>query len=222
MSAHGAARSGRREELIDAAAGIFLDKGYHATSVQDIAEVLGILKGSVYYYIDSKEDLLFEIVQSQVAANDARIRQANRAASPLEAIRVFFHLAVLDHARNPVRQPVAVREQRMLTGDRADLAARGTDRLVRFFRKQLTAGRRDGAVCTDLDPGIGAKNLYTMFVGLHWTTFTGNRRNADRVAEAYGDMAVASIACETKRHKAGHRHTRGATPATNTLVAEFG
>jgi hypothetical protein len=44
----------RRQELIDAAARIFHEKGYEAASIQDIADALGILKGSIYYYIDSR------------------------------------------------------------------------------------------------------------------------------------------------------------------------
>ena len=41
----------------------FHEKGYEATSIQDIADAVGILKGSLYYYITSKEDLLFEILE---------------------------------------------------------------------------------------------------------------------------------------------------------------
>ncbi|WP_214404018.1 TetR/AcrR family transcriptional regulator [Pseudonocardia lacus] len=48
--------------LIDAAAHLFYTSGYDATSVRDIATAVGILKGSVYSHIDSKEDLLYSIV----------------------------------------------------------------------------------------------------------------------------------------------------------------
>ena len=53
----------RRQEILEAAAGVFHEKGYKATSIQDIADAVGILKGSLYYYIRSKEDLLNEILQ---------------------------------------------------------------------------------------------------------------------------------------------------------------
>lgn len=48
----------RDREVLDAAINIFWEKGYSGTSVQDVADALGMLKGSLYYYIDSKEDLL--------------------------------------------------------------------------------------------------------------------------------------------------------------------
>ena len=47
----------RQQEVIEAAARVFHEKGYESTSIQDIAEAVGILKGSLYYYIRSKEDL---------------------------------------------------------------------------------------------------------------------------------------------------------------------
>jgi len=50
--------------MIEIAAGLFRKKGYHATSIQDIAEQAGILKGSLYHYIASKDDLLFEVIMA--------------------------------------------------------------------------------------------------------------------------------------------------------------
>jgi len=50
--------SAREDEILAAAARIFREKGYHGTSVRDIAESVGLLKGSLYHYIRSKEELL--------------------------------------------------------------------------------------------------------------------------------------------------------------------
>ena len=52
----------RDREVIDAAAKVFYRRGYADASVQDIADELGILKGSLYHYIDTKEDLLFRLL----------------------------------------------------------------------------------------------------------------------------------------------------------------
>src|SRR5947207_409360 len=53
----------RQQEILEAAARVFHEKGYESTSIQDIADEVGILKGSLYYYIRSKEDLLYEIIR---------------------------------------------------------------------------------------------------------------------------------------------------------------
>src|ERR1700742_3133048 len=52
----------REREIIATAAQIFRKNGYANTSVQDVADAVGILKGSLYYYIDSKEDLLYRVL----------------------------------------------------------------------------------------------------------------------------------------------------------------
>ena len=51
------------EEIIAAAARVFQRKGYHAATVQDIADAVGILKGSLYHHFKSKDDLLYLIVK---------------------------------------------------------------------------------------------------------------------------------------------------------------
>jgi len=55
--------STREGEILTAAARIFREKGYHGTSVQDIAEAVGLLKGSLYHYIRSKEQLLARLFE---------------------------------------------------------------------------------------------------------------------------------------------------------------
>ena len=56
-------KSGREDEILAAAARIFREKGYHGTSVRDIAEAVGLLKGSLYHYIRSKEELLARLFE---------------------------------------------------------------------------------------------------------------------------------------------------------------
>lgn len=51
------------DRILTEAARLFCEKGYHATSMEDLAAAVGIKKGSLYYYIESKEQLLFEIAE---------------------------------------------------------------------------------------------------------------------------------------------------------------
>jgi len=53
----------KHEELITAAVRLFRERGYHATSMQDLAEAVGVQRGSLYHYIEAKEDLLWEIME---------------------------------------------------------------------------------------------------------------------------------------------------------------
>ncbi|MCW5907290.1 MAG: TetR family transcriptional regulator [Chitinophagales bacterium] len=53
----------KKAEILKAAAKVFRTKGYHATRIQDVAEALDMQKGSLYYYIETKEDLLKGLVE---------------------------------------------------------------------------------------------------------------------------------------------------------------
>jgi TetR/AcrR family transcriptional regulator, cholesterol catabolism regulator len=52
----------REAELRRAATRLFRERGFHATSMQDLAEAMGMNRGSLYHYIESKDDLLWGIV----------------------------------------------------------------------------------------------------------------------------------------------------------------
>ncbi len=88
-----------RRRLILAAAGLFRDKGYKGTTLRDIADAIDMEAGSLYYYFDSKEELLHEILDRGIAAVANAVRDGLEAlpseAGPIarlrEAIRAALH-----------------------------------------------------------------------------------------------------------------------------------
>ncbi|HSR28926.1 MAG TPA: TetR/AcrR family transcriptional regulator [Anaerolineae bacterium] len=56
-------RAEREDQLLETASRLFKEKGYHNTSMQDLADALGLQKGSLYYYIDSKKELLRQMLE---------------------------------------------------------------------------------------------------------------------------------------------------------------
>ena len=95
-------QAGRRKEIIDAAAALFREKGYAATSIQDVADAVNILKGSLYYYIKSKDDLLFEVIQE---VHDGGLKNLEEGkgvdGSALERIRAFVTRHMTYNAPKP-------------------------------------------------------------------------------------------------------------------------
>src|SRR5690606_36087727 len=63
-------REAKRYAILEAAARIFNERGYHSTSMSDVADALGVSKPFLYYYIKDKEDLLFEC--SNIATEQLR------------------------------------------------------------------------------------------------------------------------------------------------------
>jgi AcrR family transcriptional regulator len=66
----------RRAQLLDAAARLFRERGFHATSMRDIAKAVGMLSGSIYYHFDSKEEMLLAVYQE----GERRVAEAVDAA----------------------------------------------------------------------------------------------------------------------------------------------
>jgi TetR/AcrR family transcriptional regulator, cholesterol catabolism regulator len=79
--------STRLEEVLQSAANIFFAKGFHATSIEDVARDVGMLKGSLYYYIKSKDDLLFQLLLAGIEDGDAYIaKQIDLDGDPVEQL----------------------------------------------------------------------------------------------------------------------------------------
>jgi AcrR family transcriptional regulator len=73
-------KSRRRADIMAAAKKVFVDKGFHATTIADIAKEAGLSYGSVYWYFDSKDDLFNELITAEELALRAHIEVALAAS----------------------------------------------------------------------------------------------------------------------------------------------
>ena len=85
-------RSGRKAQIIDVSTELFREKGYHATSLDDIADRIGFTKPAIYYYFKSKEDILFAIVDEIVDSGLERMEAV--AATDLSPTEKMHDLLV--------------------------------------------------------------------------------------------------------------------------------
>ena len=77
----------RRDELAAVAARLFAERGYHGTSMADLADAMGLQKGSLYSLTGSKQDLLVVVTREGAAAFHAALDRVPEDADPLERIR---------------------------------------------------------------------------------------------------------------------------------------
>ncbi len=87
----------RRTELVAAAARLFAERGYHGTSMADLAEALGVQKGSLYSLTESKQALLVVVTRDGASAFREALDRVPDDAEPLERIRIALrgHLEVV-------------------------------------------------------------------------------------------------------------------------------
>ena len=203
----------RRQEILDVAARVFQQRGYDATSLQDIAEAVGILKGSLYYYIDSKEDLLYEILQDvhvQALKNVELIEGLE--GNGLERIRVFVNLHVKWNSDNLVKLGVFFQDFRCLGAERQLTIIEERDRYDRSLRQLISEGHQQQVICPEIDARLAALGIFGMTNWIyHWYKPDGAVSPA-MLAESYADFVVNGLACTPEIHTPGHRSRIAAAP----------
>jgi AcrR family transcriptional regulator len=178
----------RRDQILEEAARLFGRRGYHATSMRDIGGATGMLAGSLYSHISSKEDLLHRIV----------LEAAHTFIEGLEAIRAE-DLTPEDRLRKAMRAHVAVvaadvdaawvfnHEWKALTGERREEIRRLRRRYERLW---------DGIV-REL-PGAADPRFARLLVlsAANWT-YTWYRPDGplspDEVADRFTDLLLAGL-----------------------------
>jgi AcrR family transcriptional regulator len=201
----------RRGEVLDAAARVFHEKGYEATSIQDIADEVGILKGSMYYYISSKEDVLFEMLQEVHEAALATVLEAvEEDGDPLQKLRAFVSTLARFNADNTVRMGILLHDFRSLSEPRQKAIVKERDQYDKVLRKLITDGQAQDLICPDVDPKITALAVMGMINSIYqWYRPSGSRRSA-YIGSVYADLVVAAVACSPETHTPGHMSERGA------------
>src|SRR5437867_7302208 len=143
--------SARRDELTRVAARLFAERGYHGTSLADVAEAVGMQKASLYHHISTKEDLLWEVASAGAEAFQAALDAVAQDAPATERIR----LALRAHLRVVAEQldvaTVFTREWCSLEGERHERFVAERRRYEERIRQLFREGVEGGELRTDLD-----------------------------------------------------------------------
>ena len=142
-----------RERLSAEAARLFAERGYHGTSVNDLAVALGIQKSSIYAYINGKADLLSEIALTGAAAFHAALDELPDEATPGERLEMALraHLGVVESQLDVAT--VWLQEWRYLSGDPRSFFVKERRRYEQRIRGLFEAAVDSGELRSDLDTG---------------------------------------------------------------------
>jgi AcrR family transcriptional regulator len=180
--------STRRRELTREAARLFAQKGYHGTSIGDIAEAMGVQKGSLYAHIASKEDLLYETMREGADAFHAALDAIPDELPAVEKIR----LALRGHLRVVAEQldvaTVFVQEWRYLEGERRDEIVAERRRYEERIRDLFREGHELSELRADLDEGAAALLFLS---AANWAyTWLQPGRDTDELADRFFALLV--------------------------------
>ncbi len=191
-----ARRSGpdRWPELVAAAAELFAENGYEGTSLRDVAERMGMLKGSLYHYINAKSDLLVHVLREAhergVKSLSAIAAQNGPAIERLEAL-------VAAHARYVCTESVYtasfLEAHRHLAPARAQEFV-AAERAYRLGVEDLIArGQTEGALREDLDPKVAALCLLGFLNSLHDWVSPARRLSVRRICDHAIAMGIDGL-----------------------------
>ena len=189
-----AALEGRRPrdaEVIETAVRLFSEKGYAATSIQDVAAAMGLLKGSLYYYIDSKESLLRKIFEdSHREVQEIAERHRAGEAPPVERLRAFLTEYALWYLTHLQRASLYAREWRYASEELRGVMAKQRkyyDEVLHGFLDEL---KESGELDATLEPKLATYFVMSAVSSLPDWFNPNSRQSAKSVATDYADMAL--------------------------------
>jgi AcrR family transcriptional regulator len=181
----------RRDEVTRTAARLFAERGFHGTSMGDLADALGMQKGSLYSHTGSKQQLLFETMREGAQAFHAALDAVPEDASALDRIR----LALRGHLRVVAEQldvaTVFTREWRYLDDEYRTEIVTERRRYEERFRALFREGVETGELRSDLDASTAA--LLALSAANWAYTWLAPGRDTDALADRFTAILVDGI-----------------------------
>ena len=139
-------KKSRKEEIMKAAANLFSQKSYHDVTVDQIAEGVGVAKGTIYLYFESKENLYLEILEHTYETIESilekEIAKEDPAPKKLKKIlrSIFqFYFQNMDVLR------ILTRDETRLIREHYEFTERWRHRRIKLYRKILEKGIKEGS-----------------------------------------------------------------------------
>lgn len=188
-------RRNRDEAVMAAAISVMSERGYSATSIQEVADRVGVLKGSLYHYFSSKEELLFRIISEAHAQN--RVIAEEVAALGLPAVDELFEYlrrSCMSYLENVEVTNIYFAESRHLTDERRDQVRASGREFEKHIRDLVTRAQKDGQLTSPLDPRLLTRYVLGALNNVRtWPSRSGKSFSNSEMADAFVTMTRAAV-----------------------------
>ncbi len=185
----------RETEVYATAAELFARKGFHATRMQDIADELGMQKGSLYYYFNSKDELLSKLVTGSVKEAQGclqAILESEQAPTKKLANAIDEHLRILQqnadlHLINAQEILMSLDEETAVT----------TNAILKEYENIWRAIIQEGINTGDFRPDLDQKIVVKALLGLTNSTLTWfeptGRLSRQEIAQIFAELIMNGL-----------------------------
>jgi AcrR family transcriptional regulator len=190
----------RSEEVYAAALRLFTDKGYHATSMQDIAAAVGLYKGSLYHYIGGKEELLVEVFERAMGSLISQVEDivGDLSLSPSLQLRRVIRAHVEAVASNLDALTVYLHEFRALADAEFETVREQRERYRELVQTIVERGVRAGEFRAP-DVGIATLGILGMCNWMAQWYRPAGRLGPRQVADYFAELVLGGLYFEEGR-----------------------
>jgi AcrR family transcriptional regulator len=183
----------RKDQIYEVAERLFSERGYHATTIREIARELRIEGGSLYSHISSKQDLLYEIVLRGSEQFLRAARQVIASGAPARAqLRELMrrHLAIM--AESTPRAIVHFHEWRHLEPGRQAIIRARRDEYEGYVRQIIRSGVASGELAPSDERLVGLHVLSLLNWTYQWYA-PGGTWNAADLSDHFFDLLMRGL-----------------------------
>jgi AcrR family transcriptional regulator len=182
-----------RENILEAAAKIFSEKGFHATSMQDIADAVQLQKASLYHHFASKQEILMDILdQALDLINDRLESVRSQSLSADEKLKQAMVSYVQTITENQNLAAVLLLELRSLDPELKTRQVLRREKFESLWKDLIIEGKHQG-IFNDVDPSLTGRAILGV---MNWTV-TWYRRDGPRsavdIAGVYADLLLEGL-----------------------------
>lgn len=182
-----------RDDILEAAAQIFSQKGFHAASMQDIAQAVNLQKASLYHHVNSKQEILVAILDQALDLLIEHIETVTAKDLPadqkLREMICSYLEAMLEHRD---LASVLLLEHRSLDAEHTARHIPRRDRFEQLWRDVVSKGVKEG-VFACADPGIAARAILGV---MNWTITWYRPEGSlsiDEISKQFADLFLAGL-----------------------------
>jgi len=179
-----------RENILEAAAQIFSQKGYHATSMNDIASAVNLQKASLYYHVKSKEEILLSLLDEALELVITRISDVlQQPIASDDKLRLAIKTYLQTLAEQPDLAAILLLEHRSLNSELHALHQPHRDRFELIWRQILKAGFEE-AKFTFQDLNMTTRALLGLMNWLVTWYNPDGEMSIDEISNLYADFVL--------------------------------